>query len=31
MVPMSVGGSDAASDLYGLFDDIVDRLISTQK
>jgi len=31
MIPMSVGGSDAATDLYSLFDDIVDRLLSTQK
>lgn len=30
MIPMSVGGSDAATDLYSLFDDIVERLLSTQ-
>ena len=31
MLPLSVGGSDQATDLYSLFDDIVDRLLSTQK
>lgn len=31
MLPLSVGGSDRATDLYSLFDDIVDRLLSTQK
>lgn len=31
MIPLSVGGSDKAQDLYSLFDDIIERLLSTQK
>lgn len=31
MLPLSVGGSDKATNLYSLFDDIVERLMSTQK
>lgn len=31
MLPLSVGGSDKATDLYSLFDDIIERLMSTQK
>ena len=27
MLPLSVGGSDGATDLFGLFDDILDRLL----
>ena len=27
-VPFTVGGSDAAKDLYGLFDDTVGRLVA---
>lgn len=27
MLPLTVGGSDAATDLYSLFDDIIDRLL----
>jgi zinc/manganese transport system substrate-binding protein len=27
-VPFTVGGSDAAKDLFGLFDDTVTRLVS---
>lgn len=28
VLPLSVGGSDAASDLFGMFDDIVSRLLA---
>jgi zinc/manganese transport system substrate-binding protein len=28
MIPFTVGGSDKASDLYGLFDDVVARLLA---
>jgi zinc/manganese transport system substrate-binding protein len=31
MLPMSVGGTEKASNLYSLFDDIIDRLLSVQK
>jgi zinc/manganese transport system substrate-binding protein len=27
MLPLTVGGSDDADDLFGLFDDILDRLL----
>ncbi|MEJ2089077.1 MAG: zinc ABC transporter substrate-binding protein, partial [Gammaproteobacteria bacterium] len=27
MLPLTVGGSDGADDLFGLFDDILDRLL----
>ena len=27
MLPLTVGGSDAATDLFSLFDDIIDRLL----
>ncbi len=29
MLPLTVGGSDAAKDLFSLFDDILDRLLQT--
>ena len=28
MLPLTVGGSDGAQDLFGLFDDVLDRLLS---
>jgi len=28
MLPLSVGGTDAAADLYGLFDDVLSRLLN---
>lgn len=31
MLPLSVGGSDSATDLFSLFDDILDRLLSGEK
>ena len=30
MVPLTVGGSDRAGDLFGLFDDVIDRLLAVQ-
>jgi zinc/manganese transport system substrate-binding protein len=27
MVPFTVGGTDKAKDLYGLFDDTIERLL----
>jgi zinc/manganese transport system substrate-binding protein len=30
MLPLTVGGSPAADDLFGLFDDILDRLLQAQ-
>ena len=29
-LPLSVGGSEAATDLFGLFDDIIGRLLQAQ-
>jgi len=31
MLPLTVGGSDAATDLFSLFDDIVDRLLGASQ
>jgi zinc/manganese transport system substrate-binding protein len=31
MLPLTVGGSDGASDLFGLFDDILDRLLGARE
>jgi zinc/manganese transport system substrate-binding protein len=30
MLPLTVGGSDGADDLFGLFDDVLDRLLAAQ-
>jgi zinc/manganese transport system substrate-binding protein len=30
MLPLTVGGSDGASDLFGLFDDVLDRLLEVR-
>jgi zinc/manganese transport system substrate-binding protein len=30
MLPLTVGGSEGAGDLFGLFDDILDRLLNTR-
>jgi len=30
MLPLTVGGSDGADDLFGLFDDVIDRLLSVR-
>lgn len=30
MLPLTVGGSDGAKDLFGLFDDVLDRLLNAQ-
>jgi len=30
MLPLTVGGSDGAKDLFGLFDDVLDRLFNAQ-
>lgn len=30
MLPLTVGGSDGADDLFGLFDDILDRLLGAE-
>lgn len=30
MLPLTVGGSDGATDLFGLFDDVLDRLLKLQ-
>jgi zinc/manganese transport system substrate-binding protein len=30
MLPLTVGGSDGADDLFGLFDDLLDRLLAVQ-
>ena len=30
MLPLTVGGSDGANDLFGLFDDLLDRLLSVE-
>jgi zinc/manganese transport system substrate-binding protein len=31
MLPFTVGGSERAKDLYGLFDDTLSRLLAVQK
>jgi zinc/manganese transport system substrate-binding protein len=31
MIPFTVGGSDRAKDLFGLFDDTISRLLDAQK
>jgi zinc/manganese transport system substrate-binding protein len=31
MLPLTVGGSDGADDLFGLFDDVIDRLLAVRK
>ena len=31
MLPFTVGGSDRAKDLFGLFDDTLARLLAVQK
>jgi zinc/manganese transport system substrate-binding protein len=31
MLPLTVGGSDGADDLFGLFDDVLDRLLAAMK
>jgi len=31
MLPLSVGGSDDSNDLFAMFDDILDRLLSAQR
>ncbi len=31
MVPFTVGGSDQAKDLFGLFDDTIERLLKALK
>jgi len=31
MLPLTVGGSDRAGDLFGLFDDIIDRLLEASQ
>ena len=31
MVPFTVGGSDRAKDLFGLFDDMIERLLAAVK
>jgi zinc/manganese transport system substrate-binding protein len=31
MLPLTVGGSDGADDLFGLFDDVLDRLLAVIK
>jgi zinc/manganese transport system substrate-binding protein len=31
MLPLTVGGSDQASDLFSLFDDVLDRLLAAQQ
>jgi zinc/manganese transport system substrate-binding protein len=31
MLPLTVGGSDGADDLFGLFDDVLDRLLAAQQ
>jgi len=31
MLPLTVGGSDGADDLFGLFDDVLDRLLAVRK
>jgi zinc/manganese transport system substrate-binding protein len=31
MLPFTVGGSEAAKDLYGLFDDTLERLLAALK
>jgi len=30
MLPLTVGGSDAAQDLFGLFEDVIDKLLAAQ-
>lgn len=30
MLPLTVGGSEEANDLFGLYEDVIDRLLSTQ-
>jgi len=31
MLPLTVGGSDGADDLFGLFDDVLDRLLAARR
>ncbi len=31
MLPLTVGGSDGANDLFGLFDDVLERLLAVRK
>jgi len=31
MLPLTVGGSDQATDLFGMFDDILHRLLTAQQ
>jgi zinc/manganese transport system substrate-binding protein len=31
MVPFTVGGTEKAKDLFGLFDDTLERLLKTAK
>jgi zinc/manganese transport system substrate-binding protein len=31
VLPYTVGGSDKARDLFGLFDDTIDKLLATMK
>jgi zinc/manganese transport system substrate-binding protein len=31
MMPFTVGGTDKARDLFGLFDDTIERLLKTVK
>lgn len=31
MLPLTVGGSEGAKDLFSLFDDLIDRLLETQR
>ena len=31
MLPLTVGGSEGAQDLFSLFDDLIDRLLETQR
>jgi zinc/manganese transport system substrate-binding protein len=30
LLPLTVGGTDGATDLFGLFDDVIDRLLTAQ-
>jgi zinc/manganese transport system substrate-binding protein len=31
MLPFTVGGTDKAKDLFGLFDDTIERLVAVAK
>jgi len=31
MLPLTVGGTEEANDLFGLFDDVLNRLLAVQK